>query len=159
MDILSRDWNASLKELSSAAGCSRQRVHQILKKEGITNNNRRITAPLKKTADTNGSFMEMRSVAFPTGISVASTRGGRVSELLVAADLTAKGWTVFFPFLRNARCDLIALSDDGSRALRIEVRSGSRVEGNVRYPKKPNDICDHYAVAISGEPIIYFPDI
>jgi hypothetical protein len=83
---------------------------------------------------------------------------GSVSELLVAADLTARGWSVFFPLFR-ARCDLIACSWDAGIVRRFEVRSGKRRNGTAGFQKTSNDVCDHYAIVISGEPIIYEPEL
>ena len=73
--------------------------------------------------------------------------------------LLTRGWSVFFPLVRTTKCDLVAVSSGGLRVKRIEVRSGKRVSGGLAYNKKTSDICDHYAVIISDEPVLYVPPI
>lgn len=53
---------------------------------------------------------------------------GDISELRVAIALTEAGYAVSKPFGENQRYDLIA--DDGSRLLRVQVKSG-RIRGGV----------------------------
>jgi hypothetical protein len=85
------------------------------------------------------------------------TARGTVAELLVAADLTAKRCTVYFPLIRNASCDMIILNQSG-KPERIEVRTGYRKgEGAVRWQKPDISKSDRRAIVITGEPVIYEP--
>lgn len=143
--------NRSARELAVMASCTRQRVHQIIKAEGLT-------LPGFDPTRTQSVIVPRISVA-GEGAQIDSTACGTISELIAASDLTARGWQVFFPLVRTSRCDLIALSADGITTRRIEVRSGKRKGDTVSYQRRAGDTCDHYAVVLTGEPVRFFPDI
>jgi len=83
----------------------------------------------------------------------ASSKGA-LSELLVCADLTMRGYEVFRAVSPCASTDLIVLGCDG-KAIRVEVKTGLRIEnGKVRYTKPANP-CDVVAVALSPTEIQY----
>lgn len=71
----------------------------------------------------------------------------------------ARGWSVFYPLVRTTRMDLIAVSENGERVRRIEVRCAKRSGSTVKFNTKHNAVCDNFAVVITGEPVIYDPDI
>jgi hypothetical protein len=141
----------TVNEIVEATGVSRQRVYQLLAKLGLS--------PRPEPKRRAGIRPKSRiSVMGPTA-GISHSAAGTISELIVAADLTTRGWTIFFPLVRTAKCDLIALSSDGQRSRRIEVRSGRRIGGSLSYNKKPSDTCDHYAVVLPGEETVYLPEI
>lgn len=146
----------SVRELVALTGVSRQRVHQLLRKEGLVPATpREMWAAGRLVARPAVSRMP---TAGPT-VYITHSAAGTVSELMVAADLTTRGWGVFFPLVRTTKCDLIALSADGTQARRIEVRSGKRTGGGLAYNAKPTDTCDHYAIVLPGEPVIFKPPL
>lgn len=85
---------------------------------------------------------------------------GTLSCLIVATDLTRKGWEVYFPFDR-AICDLIAIKED--KVIRLEVRAATRIlSGELRWGKWPkrDEGKTYAAVALdSGEEVVYEPQI
>jgi hypothetical protein len=95
-------------------------------------------------------------------VPVSAVTAGTISELLVAADLMARGYVVYFPLMkRTAHVDLIATPSNPDRLpLRIEVRSGTiGARGQVRYAKKADSRADHHAVVMTGEPVHYKPEL
>lgn len=87
------------------------------------------------------------------------TVAGTIAELIVAADLTARGWDVFWPFVRNTRFDILACHPHGEIVRRIEVRAGQRRKGVVTFNRKNGALFDHYAIVVAGEPVIYRPEL
>lgn len=142
--LVEADPSITVSALQQATGVSRQRVHQILRAKGLT----AAPNPAVPRIEPRSGSME----------NICTSAVGSVSELLVAADLVARGWSVFFPLFR-ARCDLIASSWDAGVVRRFEVRSGKRRNGTAAYQKTSNDVCDYYAIVISGEPITYEPEL
>jgi hypothetical protein len=86
-----------------------------------------------------------------------------VSELLAAADLLARGYTVYAPLNRHAgHADLIALPRGGGDGpITLEVRSGHRNPntGTTTWNRFPRNNADHYAVVVTGEVVVYEPPI
>lgn len=145
-------------EIARRLGISRQRVSQIAKAYGIeirslyhsamrdqSQHKERIPVPRLRTG---GAYVVKGTSAV-----------GTVSELLVAADLVARGWHVYLPVIRQRGYDLIAYS--GDNLLKIEARSGCRkASGVIWFNRESRDSKPtHYAVVITGEPVIYDPDI
>jgi len=94
---------------------------------------------------------------------------GNVGELLVAAELTKKGYYVFSELGDNAPIDLIAISEhDTKKIVRVQVKSTTSKNGTITvsllkttksYVRKygENDF-DLFAVYISDlDKIIYIP--
>ncbi len=145
----------SVRELVALTGVSRQRVHQILRKEGLDVPTERELRAARGIVVRPVSRMPIEG---PT-VHITASAAGTISELMVAADLTTRGWTVFFPLVRTAKCDLLVLSADGTQTRRIEVRSGKRFRTSLAYNAKPTDTRDHYAIVLSGEPVIFNPPL
>jgi len=147
--------HATLREISEKAGVTRQRVSQIIK-----------TLKLRPPKSGGSEFrlkppkkwpLPRVQINGPTS-KPTNTVMGTISELLVAADLMARGSGVFFPLVRTLKCDLIAMSKDGKTLRRVEVRSGRRMpSGSIWYSKRDTDEADIYAVVIVGEPVVYIP--
>ncbi len=90
---------------------------------------------------------------------ISQTTAGTIAELLVAADLMARGWTPFFPLMRTTIFDLIA-GDANGRVLTIEVRSAKRrPDGSLAYGRKTGSPANHHALVITGEPVAYLPEL
>jgi len=142
------------RQLAGSHGCSKQYVHIVLKSVGLTASEPvRVWGPDKKKREV------VPKLEIPGVINTVSTStSGSISELMTAADLMTRGWKVFFPLFR-AHSDLIAQSPDGEVLKRIEVRSGSRKPDGLRYTRRPSDRCEHYAVVVAGEPVIYIPPL
>lgn len=140
-------------EISRLIGRTRQRVSQIISSMEIPDPPRRSFR--KKHRPPRSQVL---GEIAPGRISTGSA--GTATELLVAADLAARGWHVFLPVIRTTRCDIVVVSPDGRRVLRIEVRPGKRLpSGVITFARKRDPEHDHYAVALQGEPILYEPEI
>lgn len=141
----------SLADIGRLTGVSRERVRQIVEAEGLS------PGPAV-------SLYQPRPAASPSvitggvAVKVSRTVTGTIGELLAAADLSARGYVVFFPLVRTAICDLLAMKRDGL-VLRIEVRTGHRSGKRILFAKKTNSPAEHYAVVVTGEPITYVPPL
>jgi Holliday junction resolvase-like predicted endonuclease len=87
---------------------------------------------------------------------------GAAAEMLVCADLLARGLDVFRSVSHLARCDMIASSRSTYEMVRIEVRCGRRNGlGKIVYTPKQEDLrtaCDLLAIVIAGGEVVYLPD-
>lgn len=151
-----RELAASGKWASAIAddlGISRQRVHQIAKAHQIelpVNRAPRDTAKRRPPV----ARIQTGGVLAPINHSVAGT----ISELLVAADLMARGWQVFMPIIASKGHDLIAVKD--GRIATFEVRSAHRnANGVVKYAKQAGCTSEFYGLVVTGEPVTYVPDL
>lgn len=155
--LLKADPSLTQSELARRVGVSKQRVSQILYSAGLQAgsyqfprdaNGRRITSPPRIMVETG---MDID----PVNATVAGT----IAELVVAADLLARGWQVFFPMVRTTKCDLLATDKTGERVIRVEVRSGRRVGESITFLRKDKAVCDHYAIVLPREPVTYKPEL
>lgn len=154
-DELTNDPTLSMEELVAKLGVSRQRIYVLLREAGLKAGKSKRIRPRRPPAPPPTPRLAIDGVIG----TISSSAAGAVSEVIAAADLLARGWHVFFPLVRSRRCDLIALSPDGLQTRRIEVRSGKRVGGGLLYNKKPTDTCDHYAIVLINEPVLFLPEI
>lgn len=138
-------WN--LSDLARALGVSRERVRQLANDLGLG----------VPRGVTGYKPRAKRPVARAVGY-LCETAKGTAGELLVAADLTTRGFAVFFPLVRTTRCDLIAMDGQGNLE-RIEVRCGRRRGGSLRVNRPTRKHFDRLAVVVAGEPIAYEPPI
>lgn len=150
--------HAPIAAIAREAGVSRQRADQILRAEG-----KPTRRPYSIRAHgLGGQLPAPRTPAAPlrTGgvlVPLSHNAVGAVGELLVAADLMARGWRPFAPLLRGTSCDLIALSYDGSTMERIEVRTAQRRNGTLHYARPDTSWSDRRAIVVAGEPVLYDP--
>lgn len=78
---------------------------------------------------------------------------GAANELLVAADLTLRGYAVYRAVSPSAPFDLVAVK--GEAILRVEVRASRERSDGTLYPyTKVSDVCDIYAF-VAGQRIEY----
>lgn len=154
LKMLAKNPKLTNADLSRELGVSRQRISQITSKLGI----KLQRAVVYEIAERRHSPPQARVDLVGAPI-ISHAAAGTVSELLVAADLTARGWQVFFPLVRSTHCDLVVTSHDGTIVKRVEVRSGVRREGRIVWQKKATTECEVYAIVLRGEPIRYEPDI
>jgi len=156
---------ASLAELGRCAGVSRERARQIIQAAGIirTRAPRSSPSPAKEVRRVGRPRRQPQPPLRTGGVNVeiSSRACGAVGELLAAADLIARGWSVFVPLVHNPTCDLLALSPDGDKAERIEVRSGRRSADGQRiiYPMPDRSLSDRRAIVVTGEPVTYEPPL
>ena len=139
-------------EIAAALGISRQRVHSAAKTNGIAlpkygrPANFRVPPP-KARVQTGG-------IPVPISTSVA----GSIAEMLVAADLMARGFHVYMPVIISRGHDIIACN--GTEIITFEVRSAHRnASGKLIFGRKPDCCSDHYALVVTGEPVIYDPPL
>lgn len=140
-------------------GLSRQRIYHVCKKEGIAllpyhewagaDRRPRLHPPRKPKA-------RLITGGVPQDISHAVA--GTISELLVAADLMARGWQVFRPLTAATGHDIIAVRK--GTILTIEVRSAhANNSGRLIYNKKADCKSAHYGLVVTGQPVTYEPDL
>jgi hypothetical protein len=83
---------------------------------------------------------------------------GAVAEILVAADLLARGYLVYRAVCGVRGHDVIATN--GSAILTFEVRTARRrMDGKVVYSRTNNCGSSHHAIVLPGEPILYEPPL
>lgn len=138
--------------IAAELGVSRQRVYQIAKNAGIR------LAPPPPRGPSRPIIPISRVITGGVPVPINASIAGTIAELLVAADLLARGWQPYVPAARHGGHDLIAYR--ATDLATIEVRSGYRNRtGRVIYNKSPRDNSTHYAVVITGEPVLYDPPL
>ena len=92
----------------------------------------------------------------PFTAAIPSGTIGAIAELVVAADLMRRGYEVYRAISPCSGADLVVLC--GSKMLRIEVRTGHRTIGGLKWPKTPRDHgrYDHYAVVLHSTGEIFY---
>jgi len=114
-------------DIAYALGISRERVRQHLVVLGLPTVTARSKPNQGKEYGGRARCGPMRTGGIRT--PVTAKVAGTIGELLAAADLTARGYTVYIPITRHAaHADLIALKQGSEELppLTIEVRCGSR---------------------------------
>jgi Holliday junction resolvase-like predicted endonuclease len=96
---------------------AQQKLQALIAKEGRQS---LAAAALKADADLSGLIYDFAAS------QVAAQSRGAVSELLVSADLMARGFEVFRAVSHAASCDLIAMRD--GETIRVEVKSADQTE-------------------------------
>lgn len=146
--LRTRDPDANAAEIGRSLGVSRERVRQLLRAMGLPRG-RRSRPPAAARVVTGG-------IVAP----VSTTIAGTISELLVAADLLARGYQVFAPVARRGRCDLISLDPATGLTERLEVRCGIRTQtGSVTYRRHDPVNADRAAIVLTGEAVVYDPPL
>jgi PD-(D/E)XK endonuclease len=133
--------NVSMADAAKAFGVSRQRIHQIIKRHKLKH-----TLYIRQPESAKPRLLT-------NGLRLGTMAAGKVSEMMVAADLLARGWQVFFPIYQSIHgYDLIAVKAD--RIIKVEVKSAYRNQSKIQYAKKRHPI-DYYALVLFGEPVQY----
>jgi hypothetical protein len=147
----------SAREIATRIGVSRQRVYQLAQANSIS-----LLHPTFGSAAGRGAAKMQPKARILTGgieVPLSHTVVGVISELLVAADLMARDFRVYLPIRANRGHDIIAESWDGT-LLTFEVRSAHRtIDGGTSFNRKSEDRADYYALVITGEAVIYKPDL
>ena len=145
--IRSEDPDATASEMARAIGVSRERIRQLLVDLGL---------PTTTSRTLSGGMGRGR----PQGTPSDSRTTGTLAEILSAHDLAAKGWHVYWPLQHTPLCDLVIVARAGGRALKVEVKSGRRVNGILEYSKARLDYGNHDVLVVvtrTGE-IHYDPE-
>jgi hypothetical protein len=136
-------------EIAEELDISRQRVYYIGRKSDI---------PIERPGARAPYNIVPRIITGGVRVNVNAYTAGTVSELLVAADLLARGWYPYRPIIRNRGHDLIATR--GDEIITIEVRSGRRVKGGgISFAQLPRDRSQFYGVVCIAESVVYLPDL
>lgn len=163
------DAGAGAREIAAAMQVSRQRIYQVAAREGIALKRPAVTPPLApEPAGGAAAARRRRPGKAPVNVprlitggvplQINSTATGRVAEILVMADLIARGWHVYAPLLDSRRGhDLIACGN--GRMVSFEVRSGRRRPSGVKFDRDMVVRSDHYAIVVTGEPVAYDPPL
>jgi hypothetical protein len=142
-------WN--LSRIADEVGVSRERVRQLVKAEGL--------APPRGVVGYRRRDRPPVARLITGGVAVRITHAvaGTIGELLVAADLLARGYQVYAPITRHGgACDLITLREGLTEC--IEVRCGARnARGVVKYNRPDTAKSDRRAIVLTGEPVLYDP--
>lgn len=159
----------SKKEAIIQAAREGKYVAMIARELGVSN--QYVSLTLKKAGVKAGMLWQLnrdlqpklrppipRVITGGVSVPISHAAAGTVSELLTAADLMARGWTVFMPILRNKGHDIIACK--GEHLVTIEVRSGKlRPNGQPIFQKKADCKSNCYAIVMTGEPVVYDPPL
>lgn len=142
-------------DIATELNISRQRVGQVFKKHGLS-----VERKQQRGAFRQPPVPKSRVITGGVAGPVSANVCGLIAELLVAADLMARGWKVFMPLHRSAGHDLVAMHPDDRKLRSFEVRSAHRRPGGaISYHKRSSDAADHYALVCTGEPVAYQPDL
>lgn len=154
IDAVTKNPAMTAKELATSHSCSKQYVHNVLSGAGL-----KCATPVREWTPRGEPRRVVPRLDIPGNTTVVSTSvAGSIGELMAATDLMARGWKVFFPLFR-AHSDLVAQSPDGKVLKRIEVRSARFKGGRLVFNHKAGDQCEHYALIIPGEPVLYRPPL
>lgn len=135
-------------ELADQLFVSRQRIYQVASKYGLKFPRARPKITMPQPPINTGSPL----------INISQTCCGTVSELIVAADLVARGFKPYFPIVRQKSYDIIAVNDR-NEIFSVEVRTGRRLDKIVAYNKQVTFKSDIMAIVVKGEPVFYEPEL
>jgi hypothetical protein len=109
-------------ELCGAGYVKKKNYQKYCSKECSNENQRKVS----------GRYVE--TVGVPTGTV------GAISEMVVAADLMLRGYSVFRALSPSCYCDLIASNESGE-VFHVEVRTGyfNQVNKKMTYPKNKKE--------------------
>lgn len=141
-------------EIAERIGISRQRVAQIVADEELdVPRGPRGVASRKRAAAATPALAERPDDAIPQYLAGA---GGTIAVLIAAADLMARGFSVFYPLTQSAPCDLVAIDRNG-KVERIDVTKARRAGGEIRYDDPDRSKADRRALILTDEPVRYEP--
>lgn len=105
---------------------------------------------LKRDRIRAGRFAQ---IGIPTGTV------GAISEMMVAADLMRKGYSVFRALSQSCFCDLVAFKN--GKTLNVEVKTGYKhtVTGRINFPPTKNKAVHLYGIYERNENKVYFFDL
>lgn len=144
----------SAAKIADELGVTRQRIHQIARENRIR------LQPHWPEAHSAPSVAKVVTGGIPALLD--STSSGTVSELLVQADLLARGFIPYVPVTRSyAPFDIIAVDrKDAGKVITIEVRSARRSgSGALVFNKSIPMRASRYALVVAGEPVTYLPEL
>jgi hypothetical protein len=139
-------------EIAERVSATRQRVSQIIASEGLTvPKGRRGVAPRAKARAEPAE----ESKGVPAYLAEA---GGPIAVLVAAADLMARGYTVYLPMTSAAAADLVAIDALGNLQ-RVAVQRARRRGTRLEHERpKPGDV-DIHALILANEPVQYRPNL
>ena len=156
----------TISDAAEALSVSRQRISQLYKSMGLVMPRGRRSKPLTAAGREVQTLPQTAAPSARLAIggraaALTTNAAGHVSELIAAADLIARGFSVLAPIAQTtAPVDLVTVSRQSGRVERIEVRSGTRRNGKVSWTRSGGarrTLCDRYAIVLAGEPVRYSP--
>lgn len=149
--LLKRRPNLTTAEALKALGVSRQRLHAILKTEGVS---LRPSAVLREPVDR----MHPLPPATVEGLPPYVVNG--IKEMIVAVDLLKKGFDVYRSLTAGGLCDLVAVSRQDGASTRIEVKSASLWRtGRVTHSPTHRNSYDVLALVFKDGAVEYRPPL
>lgn len=146
--------NNTIAETARIFGVSRQRIQQLVKKYGFTVGKDGRLAHNRKPMPPRPPKPRIITGGVSSHLSTRAV--GKVAEMLVAADLLARGWQVFLPLVGNLGHDLVAIREQ--KIITVEVRPAHRTAaGHIDWARKSGCTSSHYGLVITGEPVHYEP--
>lgn len=170
-EVLESGAQVTNSDIARLCGCTRSRVQQVMNSRGWKAPLDGRKAAVKKAMGREGMIPPVVTGGIPENVGLCA--GAQITELLVTADLMARGYRVFTPVSRVSVYDLIAVDPKTGNVKKIEVKTGKRSESGKPYYQRNkshksrnapatdghSSAPDHYAVIIRGEPAIYDPPL
>jgi hypothetical protein len=144
----------SAAQIADNLGVTRQRIYQIARANRIR------LHPQWPDDHTAPSLAKIVTGGIP--VLLDSSTSGTVAELLVQADLLARGYIAYTPVTRSyAPVDIIAIDrKDPCNMFTIEVRSARRSSaGALVFNKSIPMRASRYALVVIAEPVVYLPEL
>lgn len=149
--LVKQEPHLNQSEIAERVGVKRQRVSQIIADEelNVPRGKRGVAPRARATEPTRAPSSD----ALPAHLAAA---GGMVGVLIAAADMMARGFTVFLPVTQTAPCDFLAMDAKG-KVERVSVRKARRAGEEIRYDDPIRGGTDRRALLLTDEPVRYEP--
>jgi hypothetical protein len=137
-------------DIARSMKVSPSRISQLANETGVRPSKRRPPARAPKS----------RVITGGVAVTINHTAAGTIGELLVAADLIARGYHVYAPLVRHGGgVDLVAISKLDCSLFRIEVRCAVRRDNRLVFCAPSTAKHDVIALVVTGEPVVYRPEL
>lgn len=146
--------NLTIAEALTELGVSRQRLHVLLREEGITlQRSARSDIPRSDVSP----FKDLPS-GVADGLPPYAVNG--IKEMIVAVDLLRKGYDVYRSLTAGGLCDLVVVDRTNGKCTRLEVKSASVWRtGRVSHSPTGRNSFDALALVFKDGSVEYRPPI
>lgn len=151
--LLRKNPEVTTLEAVHELGISRQRLHQLVRSEGVTLRDGRVKFAEPSTSLDSPPLAHINTRVGPKA-------AGGISELIVAIDLLRRGLDVYQSMTTGGQCDLVAINRLTEKVVRVEVKSAQRNgKGRILCVVGLTNRFDVLAKVLPGGEIFYEPDI